>query len=150
MPIQEHVTRSLTEAMRAKDSPRTNALRNIRAAFLTEMKKDNSEALADEVCVQLLRRLEKQRRESIEAFERAGRTEQAAAERAELQVIGEFLPQLADESTTRVWLAEAIQASGAKSPADAGRVMSALMKVHRGEVDGALAKRLLHELLPPS
>jgi uncharacterized protein YqeY len=147
MAIHENVTRALTEAMRAKDSARTNALRNIRAALLTEMKKDNAESVADETCVQLLRRLEKQRRESIEAFEAAGRTEQAKAERAELDVIGEFLPRLADEPTTRAWLAEAIRASGAKAPADAGKVMQALMKGHKGEVDGALAKRLLGELL---
>jgi uncharacterized protein YqeY len=147
MAIHESVTRALTEAMRARDSARTNALRNIRAALLLEMKKDNSDSLADEVCVQLLRRLEKQRRESIEAFEAAGRTEQAKAERAELEVIGEFLPKLADEVTTRAWLEAAIRDSGAKTPADAGKVMSALMKAHKGEVDGALAKRLLGELL---
>jgi hypothetical protein len=147
MAIHEDVTRALTDAMRAKDSARTNALRNIRAAFLLEMKKDNSESLADETCMQLLRRLEKQRRESIEAFEAAGRTEQAKAERAELDVIGEFLPRLADEATTRAWLEAAVRESGAKTPADAGRVMQALMKVHKGEVDGSLAKRLLGELL---
>ncbi|MGQ0722252.1 MAG: GatB/YqeY domain-containing protein [Candidatus Eiseniibacteriota bacterium] len=147
MAIHENVTRALTEAMRAKNSARTNALRNIRAALLTEMKKDNSESVADEVCVQLLRRLEKQRRESIEAFEAAGRTEQVKAERAELDVIGEFLPRLADEAATRTWLEAAIRESGAKAPADAGKVMAALMKVHKGEVDGALAKRLLGELL---
>ena len=147
MGIQQTVVGALTEAMRARNAARTNALRNIRAAFLLEMKKDNSESLPDEICVQLLRRLEKQRRESIEAFEGAGRTEQAAAERAELEVIGEFLPRLADEATTRTWLREAIRVSDAKEPSDAGRVMSALMKVHKGEVDGALAKRLLGELL---
>ena len=64
------------------DTARLAALRGIRAAFLTEMKKDNSETLPDETCVALLRRLEKQRRESIDAFEKAGRTEQAAAEAA--------------------------------------------------------------------
>src|SRR4030095_7107389 len=96
-------------AMLAKDAARLSALRNIRAAFLTEMKKSNAKELPDETCVDLLRRLEKQRKESIEAFEKGGRAEQAAAEKAELNVIGEFLPQLADEATTKGWVEEAIR-----------------------------------------
>ncbi|HMB68646.1 MAG TPA: GatB/YqeY domain-containing protein, partial [bacterium] len=64
MAIQEQITAQMKDAMRAKDSARTNALRNIRAAFLNEMKKDNSESLGDEACVAILRRLEKQRKES--------------------------------------------------------------------------------------
>jgi uncharacterized protein YqeY len=133
--------------MRAKDAARLAALRNMRAAFLNEMKKDNSVTLDDAVCVELLRRLEKQRKESIEAFEMGGRAEQAAAETAELGVIQEFLPKLADEGTTRQWVQDAIAASGAKGPADTGRVMGALMKAHKGEVDGTLANRLVKELL---
>jgi len=61
----------------------------MRAALLNEMKKDNSDDLPDEVSITVLRRLEKQRGESIEAFDNAGRLEQADAERAELAVIGE-------------------------------------------------------------
>lgn len=147
MSIYERINSQMKEAMKAKDTPRLTALRGIRASFLTEMKKDNSDSLGDDVCVSLLRRLEKQRRESIDAFEKAGRAEQAAAERAELEVIGEFLPRLADEATTRGWVQEAIEASGASSPADVGRVMGALMKAHKGDVDGGLAKRLASEML---
>jgi uncharacterized protein YqeY len=145
--IQDEVTAQLKEAMRAKDGARTNALRNIRAAFLNEMKRDNAQSLDDETCIGLLRRLEKQRRESIDAFEAAGRREQAAAERSELEVIQAFLPQLADEETTRAWVREAIAASGAAGPGDLGRVMGALMKAHRGEMDGGLANRIARELL---
>jgi uncharacterized protein YqeY len=112
------------------------------------MKKDNAKDLGDEVCVALLRRLEKQRKESIEAFSKGNRPERAEAERSELAVIREFLPRLASEDTTRAWLRAAIDACGASARRDAGRVMSAVMKEHRGEVDGALAKRLLNELLP--
>ena len=115
--------------------------------LLTEMKKDNADELEDDVCVALLRRLEKQRRESIEAFEKGGRMEQAGAERDELAVIQEFLPSLADEDTTRSWIREAIEASGAVSPRDVGRVMGTLMKAHKGEIDGGLAKRIASELL---
>lgn len=147
MSIFDTVTTGMKDAMKAKDAPRLAALRNIRAAFLTEMKKDNAESLDDETCVALLRRLEKQRRESIEAFEKGGRTEQAAAEKAELAVIGEFLPSLAGEETTRAWVREAIAASGASAAGDVGRVMGALMKAHQGEVDGKLARTIAAELL---
>ncbi len=147
MSIYDDVNAQMKAAMLAKDAARLAALRNVRAAFLTEMKKSNAVTVPDEICVDLLRRLEKQRRESIDAFEKGGRPEQAAAERAELAVLGEFLPKLADEATTRAWVQEAIRASGAAAPGDVGRVMGALMKAHKGEIDGTLAKKIAGELL---
>jgi len=147
MSIYEQVTARMKDAMKSKEPARLAALRNIRAAFLTEMKKDNSKALPDEACVGVLRRLEKQRRESIEAFDGAGRAEQAAAERAELAVVQEFLPSLADEETTRTWVEEAIASVGASGPKDLGRAMGAIMAAHKGEVDGTLANRILRERL---
>lgn len=147
MPLVEQVSAGMKDALKSRDTARLGALRGIRAAFLNEMKKDGSETLSDEVCVGVLRRLEKQRRESIEAFEQAGRDDRAAAERAELAVIQEFLPQLADEATTRAWVRAAVDATGAASPKDVGRVMGAVMKEHKGEVDGSLARRLAQELL---
>ena len=147
MPINDDISAQMKTAMKARDSARLSTLRGIRAVFLNEMKRDNSDSLGDEVCVQLLRRLEKQRKESIEAFEKGGRTEQAEAERAELAVIGEFLPSLADEATTREWVETAIAASGASSAGDLGRVMGAVMKEHKGDVDGNLARSLAAELL---
>jgi uncharacterized protein YqeY len=80
MSIFDDVSLQMKEAMRAREQARVQALRNIRAAFLTEMKKDGSESLSDEACVVVLRRLAKQRGESIAAFEEAGRPERAAAE----------------------------------------------------------------------
>ncbi len=147
MGIEQSVTARLSAAMKARDSERVTALRAIRAAFLVEMKKDNAQTLSDEVCTEILRRLTKQRRESIEAFESAGRPERAAAERAELAILEEFLPALADEATTRAWVTEAIAATGAAAPGDIGRVMGAVMKAHKGAVDGPLARRLAEELL---
>jgi hypothetical protein len=147
MPILETVNEQLKQAMRAQDKPRLSALRNVRAAFVNAMKEDGSTTLSDEACIAVLRRLAKQRMESIEAFESGGRPEKAAAERAELALIEGFLPRLADEATTRAWLREAIAGSGATSPKDLGRVMGALMKAHKDEVDGNLARRLAAELL---
>jgi uncharacterized protein YqeY len=145
--IFDEVSDGMKAALKAKDEVRLTALRAIRAAFLNEMKKDNATALADDVCVALLRRLEKQRQESIEAFESAGRPDRAAAERAELAVIEGFLPKLADEAQTRAWVREAIAASGAHGAKELGKAMGALMKAHKGDVDGNLARRIAAELL---
>jgi uncharacterized protein YqeY len=99
--IEQMVTARLSEAMKARDADRVTGLRAIRAAFLVEMKTDNAQPLSDEVATDVLRRLAKQRRESKEAFAGAGRPARVAAEAAELAIIDEFLPALADEATTR-------------------------------------------------
>jgi uncharacterized protein YqeY len=147
MGLVETVTAQLKDAMKAKDAARLGALRNIRAAFLVEMKKDGAETLDDATSIAALRRLAKQRQESIDAFTQANRPERVAEEQAELRVIEEFLPRLADEATTRAWVREAIAASGASSAKELGKVMGALMKAHKGDVDGDLARKLAAELL---
>jgi uncharacterized protein YqeY len=147
MNLVETVTAQMKTAMKAKDAARLAALRNIRAAFLVEMKKDGAETLEDTTSIAVLRRLAKQRQESIEAFTAAQRPERVAEERAELGVIEEFLPRLADEATTRAWVEEAIAASGATSAKELGKVMGALMKAHKGDVDGDLARRIAAERL---
>jgi hypothetical protein len=147
MGLVETVAAQMKDAMKAKDAPRLGALRNIRAAFLTEMKKDGSETLDDATSIGVLRKLAKQRQESIEAFSQGGRPERADEERAELAVIETFLPRLADAATTRAWVQEAIAASGAGSPKELGKVMGALMKAHKGDVDGDLARQIASELL---
>lgn len=147
MSIMEDVSSLLTQAMKAREAVRTSALRGIRAAFLNEMKKDGAESLSDESAVQILRRLEKQHQESIESFRAGGREARAQAEAEQLSVVREFLPALADAERTRAWVQAAIEASGASTPNDMGRVMGALMKAHRGEVDGRLAREIAAKLL---
>jgi uncharacterized protein len=147
MAIFDDVNNQMKDALRAQQKLRLQALRNIRAGFLTRLKEDGSQTLSDADCVPILRRLEKQRRESIEAFDGAGRTEQAAAERAELEIILGFLPSQADEATVRGWVKAAIAESGATSAKDVGKVMSAVMKAHKGDVDGNVARKIASELL---
>lgn len=147
MSIVQDVSQQMKEAMKAREKIRLTALRSIRALLLNEMKKDGSDDLPDETCIAILRRLEKQRGESIEAFSQAGREEQAEAERGELAVIRQFLPTLADEETTRGYVREAIAATGAGAAGDVGRVMGALMKEHKGQIDGGLARKIAAELL---
>jgi uncharacterized protein YqeY len=147
MAIFDAVSEQIKDALKAKQETRLAALRSIRAAFLNECKKDNSTTLADDVAIALLRKLEKQRQESIDAFTSAGRSDRADAERAELAVIQGFLPQLADAATTRRWVEEAIAASGAANAKEIGKVMGAVMKAHKGEVNGDLARQIASELL---
>jgi uncharacterized protein YqeY len=147
MSIAETVTAQIKDAMKAKDERRLSALRSMRTAFLNEMKKDGSDAISDEVCEGLLRKLEKQRKESIEAFTKGDREEMAEAERAEMAVIQEFLPSLADEAQTRAWVEAAIAESGASSAKEMGKVMGVLMKAHKAEIDGNIARAIVQELL---
>jgi uncharacterized protein YqeY len=147
MSISDDVTSQMKDAMRAKDALRLSTLRSMRAVFLNEMKKDGSDAISDAVCETLLRKLEKQRKESIEAFSKGGREEMASAERAELAIIQEFLPQLADEAKTRQWVEAAIAETGAAGAKEMGKVMGSLMKAHKTEIDGNLARGIVQELL---
>jgi uncharacterized protein YqeY len=147
MAIVDDVTSQMKDAMRAKDALRLATLRSMRTVFLNEMKKDGSDTVSDATCETLLRKLEKQRKESIEAFSKGGREEMAEVERAELAVIQEFLPQLADEAQTRVWVEAAIAESGASGPKEMGKVMGALMKAHKADIDGNLAREIVQELL---
>lgn len=143
--ISGQVSQALKDSMRAKDKPRTGALRMIRAALLEAEKsgKDVDEAGAQSI----LRRLVKQRHDAAEQYAKAGRQELADAELAEVDVIEGFLPKLADEATTRAWVAEAVAKTGATEMNQLGRVMGALMGAHKGEMDGTLARKLVQEAL---
>lgn len=147
LAIIDDVSDQLKEAMKARDKVRTTALRGIRAGLIEAMKADGSSTVSDEAAIALLRRLAKQRLESIEAFDQGGRAELADQERAELAVIDSFLPQLADAATTRGWVEAAIAATGASSMKDMGKVMGALMGAHKDRLDGKLANQLVRELL---
>ena len=147
MGISEDVVSQLKVAMKARDKPLVAGLRSIRAALLVEAKATGADTVPDDAAIKILRRLAKQRGESIDAYQSAGRTELVEEERSELAVIETFLPSLADEATTRAWVSQAIASTGAATPGDIGRVMGALMKAHRGEIDGGLANRIARELL---
>ena len=147
MGLVEQVSLQITQAQKERNAARLAALRNVRAALLNEMKKDGSETLDDAVATAVLRKLAKQREESIEVFEKAGRAERAEAERAERALIESFLPGLADAATTRSWVQAAIAATGATSARDLGKVMGAVMTAHKNDVDGNLARKLAAELL---
>ena len=143
--LSGRISQALKESMLAKTKARTGALRMVRAALLEAEKsgKDVDEAGAQSI----LRRLVKQRHDAAEQYANAKRQDLADAELAEVKVIEEFLPQLADEDTTRAWVAEAVQRTGATEMKELGKVMGALMGAHKGQMDGNLARRLVQEAL---
>ena len=143
--LSQQIADALKASMRAKDKERTGALRMIRAALLEAEKsgKDLNEAGAQAI----LRRLVKQRQDAASQYSDAGRDDLAQAELAEVDVIESFLPKLADEETTRQWVAEAVAKTGATEMKELGKVMGALMGAHKGEMDGNLARQLVQEAL---
>ena len=147
MTIYAEVSVEMKSAMRARDKERLTGLRGIRAAFILANKEAGTDTLSDEVCLHVLAKLAKQRKDSIAAYTEANRPELVAQEEHELAVIGEFLPALADPETTRTWVEAAIAQTGATSRRDFGRVMGAVMKGHKGEADAQLVRGIAQELL---
>ena len=147
MALIDEVSQQMKDAMRAKDKIRLLTLRDMRAAFLNAMKADGSETLTDEQAIPLLRKLAKQRKDSMAAFQQGGRDDLYEQESTELTIIEEFLPGLADAETTRLWVQEAIAATGASSPKEMGKVMGAVMRDHKADVDGNLVRQIATELL---
>lgn len=122
--IEQQVSQKIKDAMRAKDADALKALRAIRAAFLTALKAEGAaDKLSDKDAVAALRKLAKMRNESIDMFTQGGRQDLADGEKAELDVIEQWLPTLATPDQTTVWAKDAIEKTGATKPGDMGKVM---------------------------
>lgn len=150
MPLAEQIQSDLTAAMKARDTARTAALRGVVAAIRNaRVAAGQSGDLTDEQTVELLAREAKKRAEAAEAFQDAGRTEQAAKEHAELEVIRGYLPEPLDEAELRAIVDEAVAAAGASGPGDLGQVMSAVMPQVKGRADGKQVSALVRARLQP-
>uniref|UniRef100_A0A6U0JY75 Asn/Gln amidotransferase domain-containing protein n=1 Tax=Minutocellus polymorphus TaxID=265543 RepID=A0A6U0JY75_9STRA len=146
--IVDEVTAEMKTAMKAKDTTTLGSIRLMRSAFANAQIEEKTDALTDEQAINCLRKMAKMRQESIGMFKDGGAEDRAAAEQAELDVIGRWLPQLADEETTRSWVVEAIEGTGvAGDMSKMGMVMGALMKNHKAELDGKLAQKIVKEEL---
>lgn len=135
MPLLETIDRQIQDAMRAQQKDRLMALRNIKAYLKNKAIEARGE-LTEEEGVQSLSTLAKQRRESIEAYEKAGRNDLVAKEQAELEIIREFLPSPLSPEELNTLIAEAIRETGAAGPKDMGPVMKALKPKVTGRADG--------------
>jgi uncharacterized protein YqeY len=136
----------LTAAMKERDATRRDALR-LMLSSLRSAEKELQRPLHDDEELQVLQRERKRRLESIEAFENAGRTEQAAKEQSELEVLEEFMPEpLAEDELERI-VDDAIAEVGATSMRDLGRVMADVMPQIAGRADGSAVSQLVREKL---
>lgn len=136
--LKDRIRADLNTAMRARDQVRLRALRMALTSITTaEVSGDSAKDLSDDEVVKILTREAKKRREAAEAFESAGRAEQAAAERAEGEVLGEYLPaQLTDDELAKL-VAAAIAATGAEGMPAMGKVMKTVTPQVAGRADGA-------------
>ena len=126
MSLKERITGDMTAAMRAKDAPRLSTLRMVKAAVQNQEIEKGGE-LSDEELTKALQSLVKQRRDSVEQYEKAGRAELAAKERAEISVIEEYLPRAASREEIERAVAEAVAETGATSLKEMGAVMKAAL-----------------------
>jgi len=141
------IREDLTAALKGKDRAKADALRLILAALLNAEKEKKGEELKPEQVVEILTRLVKQRRESIEMFREGNREEQAAKEEAELAIVQSYLPEAMPEEEVKKLAQEAVQAVGASSAKDMGQVMAELMPKLRGHADGKLVSQIVKDLL---
>ena len=124
MSLSEQIISDLTASMKAQDAQRTSTLRMVKAAMMNRKIEKGSE-LDDDELQKLLRSLVKQRRDSIEQYEKAGRPELVQKEQAEIAVIETYLPQAASAAEIEAAVTAAIAETGATSIKDMGKVMKA-------------------------
>jgi len=146
MSVTERIQEELKEARLARDADRRDALSLVLNA-LQGSQKELRRPLTDEEELQVLQRERKRRIEAAEAFQAAGRDEQAAREQGELAVLREFMPEpLSEEELERI-VDDAIAENGATSLRDMGRVMADVMPQVAGRADGSAVGQLVREKL---
>ena len=133
-------------ALKSQDKQRLSALRLITAA-LQQADIAAKAALPDQEIPALLQRMIKQRRELLAIYEKAGRTEQAGQEAAEIAVIEEFLPQQMSEAEAKAAIAAVVKEVGAASPKEMGKVMGLLKERYAGRMDFGKASGQVKEIL---
>jgi uncharacterized protein YqeY len=143
----DEVSAAIADAMRRQAAPRLSALRMLKAALMNR-EVEKSRALDDAESRQVVSSLVKQRRDSIEQFQKAGRQDLVDKETAEIAVLEEYLPPAADPAVVERAVAEAIAETGAASSKDMGRVMKAAMARLTGQtVDGRVVNELVRKKL---
>lgn len=148
--IRDDIKQATVQAMKAGDKQRTAALRLIAAKIKDrdiEQRTSGKDLDDDALVTEVLQKMAKQRRESIQMYEDGGRTELAEQEKAELAVIEEYLPQMMDEAETRAAIAAVKADLGADSIKDMGRVMGELKARHGAVLDMSRASALVKESL---
>jgi len=159
--LKDKIKADFKEAFKAKDQVKLSVLKmvnseignteiNKRAKLIKEGKTENVEAasaLNDEEVLQVVGREVKKRKDSIEAFEKAGRLELAEKEKAEMAALMAYMPEQLSEEKIRELAKKAVEQSGAKGEKEIGKVMAVLAPQVKGKTDGSLVNKIVRELL---
>jgi len=151
--LREEINTALKGAMKARDERRVSTLRLVNAAIKNaeiDAQVHGRAAVGEDELFGLMQKMIKQRQESVEIYDKAGRGELADRERSEIAIIQAFLPKQMSEPEMQSAIAEAVKTTGAQSLKDMGRVMSALKEAYAGKMDFAKASALVKEMLARS
>jgi uncharacterized protein YqeY len=148
MGLKETLKSDLTEAIRSSDKVVSGTIRMVLTAITNEeVSGKEARVLSDEEIITVLSREAKKRREAAEEFAKAGRTDRAADEKAEGEVIAKYLPAQLSEDDIKKLIADAVASTGAAGPADMGKVMGVIKPKIAGKADGALVSSLVKAAL---
>ena len=146
--LKEQLRADLTTAMKARDETRTRTLRMALTAVTNEeVAGDSARQLSDDEVLKILVREAKRRREAATAFADAGRAEQAAAERAEEEVLSGYLPAQLGDDELKAFVAAAIADTGASGPSGMGQVMKAVTPKVAGRAEGSRVAAMVRSML---
>ncbi len=148
MSLEQKIMAEMKEAMKAKDEATLRGLRAIKAEIIKAKTEPGAGGEIDEATEQkFLQKMMKQRRDSLEIFEKQGRADLANKEKEEMAVIEKFLPKQLGEAEIKEAVSKIIAAVGASSPADMGKVMGVASKELAGKADGKTISGIVKELL---
>ena len=148
MALEQKVMAEMKDAMKAKDEAGLRGLRAIKAAIIIAKTAEGAGGeLKEEDEAKLLQKLVKQRKDSLEIYEKQNREDLAQKEREEIVIIEKFLPAQLDSAALKEVLSKIIAATGASSAADMGKVMGIATKQLAGQVDGKTIGAAVKELL---
>jgi len=150
MTTQENIKEQMKDAMRAKDTVKLTVLRSLLAAFTNELvatKRTPQDSLSEEEVMTVITRASKQRKDSIEQFEKGGRDDLAADEKAELEIISQFLPELMSEEEVTVVVQKIVDEMGIKDKSGIGQLMGRVMGELKGKADGGVVKSVVDKIL---
>jgi uncharacterized protein YqeY len=144
--LTQRLTEDMKQAMKQKDKVRLSVLRMVKAA-VKNREIEIGRPLADDDVLGVIQKELKQRRDSLQAFESAGRTDLVDEVKAEIDVLMSYLPKQLSEDELRDIVQSVISELGASGKADVGKVMSAVMPKVKGRADGRLVQSLVQSLL---
>lgn len=148
MNLEEKIMADMKDAMKAKNEAVLRSLRAIKAEIIKAKTDPGAGGTIDEATEQkFLQKMMKQRRDSLDIFEKQGREDLAVKEREEMAVIEKFLPKQMEEAAIKEAIIKIIAETGASSPADMGKVMGAASKQLAGQADGKTISNIVKELL---